>query len=99
MVEIVTVRRHVHILDWMEFVLTKHAKYALERRSIPLECVEAVLNHPQAVEPDKVDSELEHRLGRVSEYHNRVLRVVVNANVVPARVIIVFWDRRTRGKL
>jgi len=83
----------------MEFDLTKHAEYVIKRRGIPLRSIEYVLANPLAIEPDKVDPDLEHRLGRVVEYGNRILRVVVNATVKPIRVITVFWDRRVRNKL
>ena len=83
----------------MQFNLTKHAEYVIKRRDIPLRSIEYVLGNPLAIEPDKVDPALEHRLGRVAEYGNRVLRVVVNARVEPMRVITVFWDRRARNKL
>ena len=83
----------------MQSDLTKHAEYVLKRRGIPLRSVEHVLRKPLAIEPDKVDPALEHRLGRVAEYGNRVLRVVVNARVEPVKVITVFWDRRVRNTL
>ncbi|MBN2209567.1 MAG: DUF4258 domain-containing protein [Candidatus Coatesbacteria bacterium] len=83
----------------MQFELTKHAECVITRRGIPLRSVEHVLGKPLAVEPDKVDPALEHRLGRVAEYGNRVLRVVVNARVQPISAITVFWDRRARKKL
>ncbi len=83
----------------MQFNLTKHAEYVIKRRGIPLRSIEYVLSKPLAIEVDKIDPELEHRLGRVAEYGNRVLRVVVNARVEPIRVITVFWDRRASKKL
>ena len=83
----------------MQFELTKHAEYVIQRRGISLQSIEYVLGNPLDIEPDKVDPELEHRLGRVPEYGDRVLRVVVNARVEPVKVITVFWDRRVRNKL
>jgi hypothetical protein len=38
---------------------------------------------------DPVDPVLEHRLGCIDEYGGRVLRVIVNSNVDPLRVITV----------
>jgi len=75
----------------MRFVLTKHARFALQRRRIRREWIEAVLSSPLLTKPDKIDPELEHRLGRIAEYGNRVLRVVVKSNVEPIKVITVFW--------
>ena len=51
------------------------------------------------MEPDPIDPELEHRLGRIDEYDGRVLRVIVNATVTPPRVVTVYFDRKMRGKL
>jgi hypothetical protein len=43
--------------------------------------------------------ELEHHLGRITEHGNRVLRVVVNKTVRPARVVTLYFDRTMRNKL
>ncbi|HCX32801.1 MAG TPA: hypothetical protein DHV08_04120 [Rhodocyclaceae bacterium] len=78
----------------MDYVLTEHARDAVEKRRIQLEWVERAMKAPERVEPDRVDTALEHRLARIAEFDNRVLRVVVNRNVAPARIITVFFDRR-----
>lgn len=49
---------------------------------------------PERVELDEVDPDLEHRLARIPEFGNRVLRVIVNPSVTPARIVTVFFDRR-----
>ena len=79
--------------------LTKHAQDVLNEREIPLAWVERVLANPQSIEPDLDDPELEHRLGRIAEHGNRVLRVVVNKTVRPLRVVTVYFDRTMRAKL
>ena len=62
----------------MDYQLTRHAQESLRKRSrIRIEWMEKVIQEPEKVEPDRVDSELEHRLGRVQAYENRVLRVVI----------------------
>jgi hypothetical protein len=76
------------------YVLTEHARDALEKRSIALEWMESVLAYPELIEPDTVDPELEHRLGRVKEKGDRILRVIVNVKRRPRRVVTVFFDRR-----
>lgn len=83
----------------MKYTLTKHAKDVLEEREIPVTWLERVLNAPQRAEPDPDDAELEHRLGRIAEHGNRVLRVVVNKTVRPVRVITLYFDRTMRSKL
>ncbi len=82
----------------MNYELTEHAKESLQKRTnIRLEWVEQALTSPHRVEPDSIDSTLEHRIFRVDEFDGRVLRVVLNANVNPARIITVFFDRSLRG--
>ncbi|MBM3334103.1 DUF4258 domain-containing protein, partial [Candidatus Sumerlaeota bacterium] len=65
----------------MEFALTRHAEFAIERRGISHEWIEATLRQPVSVQPNGNDPQLQHRLGRVPGFGNRVLRVVVNPNV------------------
>jgi hypothetical protein len=38
-------------------------------------------------------------LALVPEHGNRVLRVVVNVQVTPERVVTLFFDRKMKGKL
>jgi len=83
----------------MKFELTQHAKDVLVEREIPLSWVEKVFDFPKRVVPDAEDLELEHRLGHISEYGNRVLRVVVNRKSRPPRIITVFFDRTVRKKI
>jgi hypothetical protein len=71
----------------------------LEEREISITWLERVLNAPQRVEADPEDAQLEHRLGRIPEHGNRVLRVVVNKTIRPVRVITLYFDRAMRNKL
>jgi hypothetical protein len=84
----------------MDYELSEHARESLRKRSvIRLEWVERVLAHPGRVESDRVDPQLEHRLGRIDEYDGRVLQAIVNPSHSPVKVITVYFDRRVRGKL
>ncbi|MEI6083592.1 MAG: DUF4258 domain-containing protein [Verrucomicrobiota bacterium] len=83
----------------MKYTLTTHARDVLEAREIPVAWLERILNQPQQVEPDPDDTDLQHHLGRIAEHGNRVLRVVVNKTVRPARVVTVYFDRTMRNKL
>jgi hypothetical protein len=83
----------------MAYELSQHARDVLQERQIRVEWLEGVLNAPQRIEPDALDAELEHRLGRISEYGDRVLRVIMKPSARPARVISVYFDRAMRGKL
>lgn len=78
----------------MNYVLTEHARDALERRHIALAWVERTCDAPDATEADPVDSDLEHRLSRIPEWGDRVLRVIVNGKTTPPRIVTAFFDRR-----
>jgi Domain of unknown function (DUF4258) len=84
----------------MTYDLTDHARESLRKRpAIRLEWIERVLQQPDRVEPDSVDGELEHRLGRISEYDGRVLRVIVKKATNPLRIITCYFDRKMRRQL
>lgn len=68
----------------MNYELTQHAKDALAKRKILIEWMERALTSPQRTEPDTNDANLEHRLAVITEHGNRVLRVVVNVQAMPA---------------
>jgi uncharacterized DUF497 family protein len=78
----------------MDYHLTEHARDALQKRGIQLQWVERTLSDPEWTENDIIDTELEHRLQRIKEFGNRVLRVIVNTHVVPPRVVTAYFDRR-----
>jgi uncharacterized protein DUF4258 len=83
----------------MELELTRHADHVLRRRGIHLSWVRSVVATPLATEQDERDESLEHRLGKIEEYGNRVLRVIINRNVEPPRIVTAFFDRSMRDKL
>lgn len=78
----------------MDYVLTEHARDALEKRRIPVAWMERAFHAPEATEAHQVDPALEHRLARIPEWGNRVLRVIVNGRRTPPRIVTVFLDRR-----
>jgi hypothetical protein len=81
------------------FSLTAHARHVASERGILLEWVERVVTCPQRTEADPNDSTLTHALGRISEYGDRVLRVVYNEAVEPRRIVTVYFDRTQKDKL
>jgi hypothetical protein len=78
----------------VDYVLTEHAKDALEKRQIRTAWLEQALTSPEVTEADPVDADLEHRLARIREFGDRVLRVIVNRKRTPLSVITVFFDLR-----
>jgi len=83
----------------LHYKLSSHASDVLKERNIELTWIEHVLNNPERCESDPDDSSLEHRLGRIEEYEDRVLRVIIRITVNPVLVITAFFDRRMRFKL
>jgi len=84
----------------MTFDLTDHARESLRKRpTILLEWVERVVQQPERVEPDSVDADLEHRLGRIPEYDGRVWRVIVKKATNPLRIVTCYFDRKMRRQL
>jgi hypothetical protein len=71
----------------------------LAKRRIPLEWVERVLGQPERVQDDENDGELEHRLARIPEHGNRVLRVIVNRVTSPEKIVTFYFDRNVRDRL
>jgi len=61
--------------------------------------IEQVLDRPELVEPDSYDPHLTHYVGRIQQYGNRALRVVLNIQATPVRIVTVFFDRKMKGRL
>ncbi len=83
----------------IRYELSAHAVAVMTERQIQLGWMEGVLTSPERTEPDKVDPDLQHALGRVRERDDRVLRVVYNDKTDPWRIVTVYFDRAMRGKL
>ena len=83
----------------MNYELSQHARDAMAKRKIATPWLEHALANPTRVEPDGQDPSLEHRLAAITQFGNRVLRVVVNSTVSPINVVTVYFDRSMKGKL
>lgn len=84
----------------MDYELTQHARESLRiRPNIQIAWIERVLSSPELIVPDRVDPDLEHRLGRIEEYGGRVLRVIIRTNTMPLRLITFYFDRTMRNRL
>ena len=88
------------MLQYDEFLTyTVHARRAIAERIIPTEWIERVVSEPELRTDDPGDPELERFYARIPERDDRVLRVVVNTQTEPWRVVSVFFDRGMRGRL
>lgn len=83
----------------IRYELSAHAVTVMAERQIQQEWMERVLTRPERTEPDKVDADLQHALGRIKERDDRVLRVVYNSRINPWRIVTVYFDRAMREKL
>lgn len=79
------------------FEFTTHAERMLAERGIVLDWVKRVVAEPARTE-GKEDGTI-HYLKPIPEHGGRVLRVVINLESLPPRVITIFFDRRERRKL
>lgn len=81
-----------------DYLLTRHAEFALLKRDIEIAWVERALVEPEWTEPDPAKHDVMHAFRRIAERNDRVLRVVYNPSVHPVRVITAYFDRRLKGR-
>ncbi len=78
------------------YEFSEHAREMLRERNILEAWVERVLEEPEITEW-KEDGTL-HYLRAIEEFGGRYLRVVVNPEAAPQRIVTVFFDRRLKRK-
>ena len=78
---------------------TEHALNAMAEREVSLDLVRQAVAAPDLRAPNPNDPDSEFFFRRAKEQDDRVLRVVVNTNAAPWRVITVYFDRSMRGRL
>ena len=83
----------------MDYELSQHADNVVATRGIQAAWIERVVAAPDRIERDPMDTELEHRLGRIPEHGDRVLRVILKPSVTPMRIITAYFDRTMKDKL
>ncbi|MEL0602344.1 MULTISPECIES: DUF4258 domain-containing protein [Planktothrix] len=76
--------------------MTEHARYQILKRKILESWIEQTLLYPERVELLADIHGNTHYLKRIQEFGDRWLRVVVNPNVEPNRVVTIFFDRRVK---
>lgn len=77
-----------------EYEFSEHARAMLRERNIKEDWVRSTMERPESKE-HREDGTI-HYIRVVEEYGRRYLRVIVNPNDIPPRVITVFFDRRFR---
>ncbi len=79
-----------------DIVFTTHAHATMMERKIKEEWVWRTIGSPDRQEVGE-DANT-HFLKTIPEFDERILRVVVNKNVEPNRIVTMFFDRRLRRK-
>jgi len=69
----------------------------MAERRIPQEWVERAVTAPDRIAQDPYDEAVERFFLRIEERDGRVLRVAVNTEAEPWRVVSAFFDRSARG--
>lgn len=80
----------------MDFELSDHARFQLEQRQIKMEWLEQTVSEPDRQIEGADTYGNTHYLKQIQEFGNRWLRVVVNVQVNPQRVVTVIFDRRVK---
>lgn len=77
----------------VKYQLSEHANHVLEERDIKEEWVQQAIENPDRKE-EKQDRTI-HFIKSIKEHEGRFLRVIVNPEVTPLRIITLFFDRRS----
>ncbi len=74
----------------MKFELSSHASEEIERRGIPLNVVEAVLQRPQQVVDEYGNKKAYQSIMDIGAGKDYLIRIIVNESVDPVRVVTVY---------
>ena len=78
----------------VEYEFSEHAYDMLRERNIQEDWAKLAIEEPERKEPK--DDGTVHYIRAIEQYEGRFLRVVVNPDVSPQRIVTVFFDRRIR---
>lgn len=82
----------------MKFILTLHAKRAIENREISIKWIEKTLDSPYRTGQGKKDDNLKYYIRAIKENNNRILRIVVNYKAGPIEIVTAYFDRTLKVK-
>ncbi|MFH0765004.1 MAG: DUF4258 domain-containing protein [Calditrichota bacterium] len=78
------------------FQLSIHAEAVVKERELDMKWIAATINDPETTILGE-DGNM-HYIRTISESGNRKLRVVVNPQATPLKIVTVFFDRRLKEK-
>ena len=79
----------------IDFEFSEHAENMRKERDILLSWVRLTLEDP--VETEQKDDGTVHYIRPIEERGGKYLRVVVNPDAIPWRIVTLFFDRRLKG--
>jgi len=74
----------------MKFDITKHARKEMDRRGIPDDAVEVILQKPNQIVEEYGDTKAYQSIMDFGTGKNYFVRVIVDDSVVPGKVIMVY---------
>lgn len=78
------------------FELSQHARHQMQERNIQTFWLDETLSSPDRLLPLADSHGNTHYLKQIPDFGDRWLRVIVNPNVDPKRVVTIFFDRRVK---
>ncbi len=78
----------------VEYEFSEHAYEMLKERNIKNEWVDKTIGEPD--DKESKDDGTIHYLKAIHEFEGRILRVIMNPDVEPLRIVTLFFDRRQR---
>jgi hypothetical protein len=80
----------------MTFEISRHAREEMERRAIPLNIVETVLQNPQQIVDEYGNKKAFQSIMDIGTGKDYLVRVIVNDTLDPARVITVYKTSKVK---
>lgn len=74
----------------MKFKITKHARKEMDRRGIPDDTVEVILQKPDQIVEEYGDTKAYQSIMDFGTGKNYLVRVIVDDRVVPGKVVTVY---------
>ena len=78
------------------FELSEHAHNQMQERNVKQSWLDETLSAPERILPLADPHGNTHYLRRIKDFGDRWLRVVVNPNAEPKRIVTIFFDRRVK---
>ena len=78
------------------FICSHHALIQIRERKLPESWIKETLQTPDRIEHLADSHGNTHYLKQIQEFDNRWLRIVINPQTQPHRIVTLFFDRRIK---